>query len=220
MPGRPGGPIRGYGIGMRRGTAAPAGRAAVRRRWRAASLPQPRRSLGARRSALGARRSALGARRSALGARRSALGARRSALGARRSALGARRSALGARRSALGARRSALGARRSALGARRSALGARRSALGARRSALLIRQTASNHCAQCDPIVEPPLAPVRSDDALPLAKFRAGARVARARWPAHESLHCGHCGGIRTGDARACQDCVLQPIGYKILLSQ
>ena len=98
----------GCGVCIRRGTAAPAGRRAVRRRWRAALLPLPRRShgLGARRSALGARRSALGARRSALGARRSALGARRSALGARRSALGARRSALGARRSALGARRS------------------------------------------------------------------------------------------------------------------
>ena len=136
----------------------------------------------------------------------SALGARRSALGARRSALGARRSALGARRSALGARRSALGARRSALGARRSALGARRSALGARRSALLVRQTASNHCAQCEPIVGPPLAPARSDNALPPAKFRARARFAPARSPVHESLHCGRCGGIRTGDARACQD--------------
>ena len=96
----------------------------------------------------------------------------------------------------------------SALGARRSALGARRSALGARRSALLIRRTASNHCAQCEPIVGPPLAPARSDNALPPAKPRAGARVARARWPVHESLHCGRCGGIRTGDARACQDCV------------
>ena len=51
---RPGGPIRGYGIGIRRGTAAPAGRQSVRRRWRAALLPRPRRShgLGARRSAL------------------------------------------------------------------------------------------------------------------------------------------------------------------------
>ena len=76
------------GICMRRGTAAPAGRPAVRRRWRVGLPPRPRRSQGARRSALGARRSALGARRSALGARRSALGARRSALGARRSALG------------------------------------------------------------------------------------------------------------------------------------
>ena len=87
------------GFAIRRGVPAPAGRKAVRRRWRAGVLP--RSALGARRSALGARRSALGARRSALGARRSALGARRSALGARRSALGARRSALGARRSAL-----------------------------------------------------------------------------------------------------------------------
>ena len=58
----------GGGYSVWRGMAAPAGRRPLRRRWRAALLPRPRRSHGARRSALGARRSALGARHSALGA--------------------------------------------------------------------------------------------------------------------------------------------------------
>ena len=53
----------GGGYGLRWGTAAPAGRQMVRRRWRAVLLPRPRRRHGLR---LGARRSALGARRSAL----------------------------------------------------------------------------------------------------------------------------------------------------------
>ena len=45
----------GGGYGLRRGTAAPAGRQAVRRRWRAALLPRPRRrhGLGARHRAHG-----------------------------------------------------------------------------------------------------------------------------------------------------------------------
>ena len=85
-------------------------------------------------------------------------------------------------------------ARRS--GARRSALGARRSALGARRSALLIRQRASNHFARIDPIAVPPLEPARSDDAPPPARLRAGAGLARARWPVHKSVHCGRSGAI------------------------
>ena len=182
----PRGPCAAGRHGRAGGQAAMAGRTRCPRPGRSHGAPRGRR----RRSALGARRS--GARRSALGARRSA--PRRSAL-----ALGARRSR--ARRSALGARRSAL-----ALGARRSALGARRSALGARRSALLIKvkveQTASHHFAQIKSIAEPPLEPARSDDALPPARLRAGARVARARWPVKKSLHCGRIGGIRQ-DTRA-----------------
>ena len=211
-------------LGARR-SALGARRFALGARRSALGARARRSALGARRSALGARRSALGARRSALGARRSALGARRSALGARRSALGARRSALGARRSdarrsALGARRSALGARRSS--ARRSALGARRSALGARRSALLIKvkveQTASHHFAQVKSIAEPPFESARSDDALPTARLRAGAR-AGARWPVHESLYCDRTGEIGQ-DMRAHVNTVLsQVIVDKYILS-
>ena len=71
-----------------------------------------------------------------------------------------------------------------------------RSALGARRSALLIRQRASNHFARIDPIAVPPLEPARSDDAPPPARLRAGAGLARARWPVHKSVHCGRSGAI------------------------
>ena len=82
----------------------------------------------------------------------------------------------------------------------------RRSALGARRSALLIKvkveQAASHHFAQIKSIAVPPLEFARSDDALPTARLRAGARVARARWPVQKSLHCGRIGGIRQ-DTRA-----------------
>ena len=106
----------------RRGPAAPAGRAAVRRRLGRSVVPRPC-ALTASCLAADARRRPHGLdAASTLDARRSTLDARRSTLDARRSTLDARRSTLDARRSTLDARRSTLDARRSTLDARRSTI--------------------------------------------------------------------------------------------------